>query len=46
LDFGDIMAEGTAMTDNGKLAESAQMCDLLLQVQGRDMLLTWQLFAS
>jgi hypothetical protein len=34
LDFSDIMAEEIAMTDIGKLAETAQICDLLLQVQG------------
>jgi hypothetical protein len=37
LDFSDIMAEGIAMTDIGKLAETAQICDLLLQVQGVDL---------
>jgi hypothetical protein len=37
LDFSDIMAEGIAMTDNGTPAETAQTCDLLLQVQGGDL---------
>ena len=37
LDFSDIMAEGIAMTDNGKPAETVQICDLLLQVQGGDL---------